>query len=129
MSERDNENGFKEKYINFLEEEDENGDTVLSIASEIPCTLEYLVNNNRNLNKQNKQGDTALHLSVLSLDDEAVRILSGYSSCVDPFIKNDLDFTPLQLARHIAQQFDGETVKDIIVLLQNLENDSTLNKK
>lgn len=65
---------------------------------------EILVQNNANVNLQNKDGNTALHVAVEKLQMKVVEIL--VQNLADINIKNNNDWTPFCRARNLGNSFN-----------------------
>ena len=98
FEEKKNEMSKDNKQINFYDLEDKKtGNSYLhsAIIDNYPELVGYIIEKNADVNKQNNDGDTALHLALKSRNFEIIKLIMSKKPALD--IKNKEGIIPLDL--------------------------------
>ena len=98
LEEKKNEISKDNKQINFYDLEDKKtGNSYLhsAIIDNYPELVGYIIEKNADVNKQNNDGDTALHLALKSRNFEIIKLIMSKKPALD--IKNKEGIIPLDL--------------------------------
>ena len=83
---------------------DDTDTTLLHLAANAsPAVLELLLQSEAEVNQQNEDGITPLHVAAMWGNSEAVRLLLDYGA--DPVVCDDEDMTPLDHAMREGKQW------------------------
>ena len=99
LEEKDIEDNYiNNKSINFYDlEEKETGNTYLQLAiiDNYPELVKYFLAKGANINKQNNNGDTALHIALKNKNLEMIKLIMSYKPALD--IPNNDGVIPFEL--------------------------------
>ena len=98
LEEKKNEISKDNKQVNFYDLEDKKtGNSYLhsAIIDNYPELVSYIIEKNADVNKQNNDGDTALHLALKSQNFEIIKLIMSKKPALD--IKNKEGIIPLDL--------------------------------
>jgi hypothetical protein len=103
---------FLEKGLTFSTQE--YLDVALYYCIKNPETLSLLIDAGADVNSQDEEGDTPLHIALFEADIEAVRLLLKHKARLD--IRNDGEETPVDLAHRGYTETGESFYQDVIKL-------------